>query len=101
MRGYTVFTRSRTSYRASKPSVMGSSRKSQGGRIVAGLFVLALMAAQASLTAGSATAANQAANIDQCANGGVGPPLELKPCADANWVNGNVNGSKAHWKEGD
>jgi hypothetical protein len=63
------------------------------------------MAAQVSLTAGTATAANQAADIDQCANGSVGPPLALDECrntnGDSNWVNGNVNGSKAHWKEGD
>jgi hypothetical protein len=66
-----------------------------------GLFVIALMAAQVSLTAGTATAANQAANIDQCANGGVGPPIVLLPCAGSNWVNGNVNGQKAHWQEGE
>lgn len=38
------------------------------------------------------------ANLDQCANGGVGDPVE--PCSGANWVNGNVNNSKAHWTEG-
>jgi hypothetical protein len=69
-----------------------------------GIFVIALMAAQVSLTAGPAAAA-PAANIDQCANGGVGPPLELEACrntnGDSNWVNGNVNGQKAHWQEGD
>jgi len=40
-----------------------------------------------------------AANLDQCANGGVGDPVE--PCSGANWVNGNVNNSKAHWTEGE
>src|SRR5215213_1254499 len=39
-----------------------------------------------------------AANLDQCANGGVGDPAE--PCSGAGWVNGNVNSSKAHWTEG-
>src|SRR5262249_51250805 len=45
-----------------------------------------------------------AANLDQCQNGGVGPPITLEPCAGTNgaavtvsgtafknWVNGNVN----------
>jgi hypothetical protein len=40
----------------------------------------------------------EAANLDQCANGGVGDPVE--PCSGASWVNGNVNNSKAHWTEG-
>jgi hypothetical protein len=70
-----------------------------------GVFILALMAAQVSLTAGTATAANQAANIDQCQNGGVGPPIVLEACrntnGDSNWINGNVNGQKAHWQEGE
>jgi hypothetical protein len=39
-----------------------------------------------------------AANLDQCANGGVGDPPD--PCSGAAWVNGNVNESKAHWFEG-
>jgi hypothetical protein len=56
------------------------------------------MAAQVSLMAGTASAA-PAANIDQCANGGVGDTPES--CAGNNWVNGNVNGQKAHWREGD
>ena len=40
----------------------------------------------------------EAANLDQCANGGVGDPVE--PCSGVGWVNGNVNQSKAHWVEG-
>lgn len=39
-----------------------------------------------------------AANLDQCANGALGSPVD--PCAGAAWVNGNVNSSKAHWVEG-
>jgi hypothetical protein len=38
------------------------------------------------------------ANIDQCANGGVGDPVQ--PCSGTAWVNGNVNQSKAHYTEG-
>lgn len=45
-----------------------------------------------------ASAIAAAGNLDQCANGGVGDPVE--PCSGANWVNGNVNNSKAHWTEG-
>ena len=40
----------------------------------------------------------EAANLDQCANGGVGDPVQ--PCSGTNWENGNVNQSKAHWVEG-
>lgn len=39
-----------------------------------------------------------AGNLDQCANGGVGDPVD--PCSGSAWVNGNVNNSKAHWVEG-
>src|SRR5215204_284357 len=42
--------------------------------------------------------AAESANLDQCANGGVGDPVQ--PCSGANWVNGNVNQAKAHWTEG-
>ena len=50
-------------------------------------------------------------NLDQCTNGGVGEAPE--PCRGSsiqpngavetfkNWVNGDANGQKAHWKEGD
>ncbi|HEY0459187.1 MAG TPA: carboxypeptidase-like regulatory domain-containing protein [Pyrinomonadaceae bacterium] len=38
------------------------------------------------------------ADLDQCANGGVGDPPD--PCTGAAWVNGNVNQSKGHWTEG-
>lgn len=40
----------------------------------------------------------ESANLDQCANGGIGDPVE--PCSGSAWVNGNVNASKAHWVEG-
>lgn len=39
------------------------------------------------------------ADIDQCANGGVGKTPEI--CTGANWVNGNLGESKAHYLEGD
>ncbi len=40
----------------------------------------------------------EAAQLTQCANGGVGNPV--LPCSGSNWDTGNVNNSKAHWVEG-
>jgi uncharacterized repeat protein (TIGR01451 family) len=69
-----------------------------------------------------AAAANAAASLSQCTNGTVGPPLSPQPCVGSNtagvsvaitginggaatsyknWVNGNSNGSKSHWREGE
>ncbi len=54
------------------------------------------------------TFTDSAVNIDQCTNGGVGDTPE--PCKGStgsavggfkNWVNGNANGQKAHWREGE
>jgi len=49
------------------------------------------------------TSNSAAANLDQCTNGGVGKTEE--PCkiggTYSNWVNGNSNGQKSHWKEGE
>jgi len=43
------------------------------------------------------------ASLDQCTNGGVGdPPEQGKHFNNAgNWVNGDANGQKSHWREGD
>jgi hypothetical protein len=66
--------------------------------------VLAIAAMMALLMAGmfstGANAADNAYNIDQCVNGGVSTPQIHEACAGVNWVNGNANGSKAHWSEG-
>jgi len=37
-----------------------------------------------------------ATDLDQCANGSL---LAHVSCTDGNWVNGDVNAQKAHWKE--
>lgn len=37
-------------------------------------------------------------DIDQCANGPANAP---QPCTGSAWQNGNLNGSQAHWSEGD
>ena len=38
------------------------------------------------------------ANLDTCANGPANAPV---PCTGANWENGNLNGSKSHYAEGE
>lgn len=38
--------------------------------------------------------------LEQCQNGGTSDAGPL-PCSGSNWVTGNVNGTKAHWAEGD
>ena len=44
------------------------------------------------------TGAPSSANLNQCGNGQVSSPEQ---CTGANWVNGNVNSSKAHYLEDD
>ena len=74
--------------------------------VLVSLSVLALVASLIPITS---SAAGAAANLDQCVNGAVGPPIVLEPCLNgtlntikyANWVNGDSNGSKSHWREGD
>jgi hypothetical protein len=48
------------------------------------------------------TFTDSSADIDQCANGGVGdPPESCNNAFPANWVNGNLVASKSHYFEGD
>src|SRR5260370_18995144 len=53
------------------------------------------------------SAAGPAATVDQCVNGGVGATPEpcldgtLVPTSFSNWVNGDANASKSHWREGE
>lgn len=42
---------------------------------------------------------NPAADLDQCANGGVGSPPVT--CSGAAWQNGNLNHTQAHYREGE
>jgi len=62
-----------------------------------GLAVLALVM-QLGLPAISYAGVNPGADLDQCANGGVGDP-EVQ-CAGSAWQNGNLNQNQAHYKEG-
>src|ERR1700722_4327005 len=84
----------------------GPSRRFTGVLVALMAFV-GTLGADLALAPSVSAAPNPAASLDQCANGGVGAPLE--PCLTgtlggtsyANWVNGDVNGQKAHWREGD
>src|SRR5215469_1134182 len=86
------------------------------GTLGTGLVAVGL----SSITTTMAGAASTAATLSQCTNGAVGPPLVIEQCAGAsgggsvsilngqsaskgyaNWVSGNSNGSKSHWREGD
>src|SRR6185436_20207455 len=50
----------------------------------------------------AASTGNPSANLDQCASGAVATPQGNSLCDASNeWVNGNLNGSKAHYLEGD
>jgi hypothetical protein len=66
-------------------------------------FVASYLVTATGLLSGTATTTftDSAANLDQCTNGAVGATPE--PCVNdsifTNWVNGNVNGNKAHWAE--
>src|SRR5690349_1340255 len=65
------------------------------------LTLSALLVSSVLLTglAGAAPAANPAYNLDQCANGKLGPPVNhVSPCE---WVNGNLNSAKSHYTEGE
>lgn len=42
--------------------------------------------------------AANAVGLDQCRNGDINSPVT---CTGANWVNGNLNASQAHYREGD
>lgn len=66
-----------------------------------GRYVVTATGTESKATAETTIAGALAAagNLDQCANGGIGDPVV--PCANPNWENGNVNQSKAHWREGD
>ena len=61
-------------------------------------FVLTAVGNSSGLTAQTTFTDKPAANLDQCANGGVGDtPVQ---CAGAAWQNGNLNGNQAHYLEG-
>jgi uncharacterized repeat protein (TIGR01451 family) len=69
------------------------------------LLALAATLAAVFLVAGATGApgpGNPSADIDQCANGGVGdPPESCNDSFPSNWINGDLVASKAHYFEGD
>jgi hypothetical protein len=76
-------------------------------------FVASYLVTAMGASSGVATTTftDSAYNLDQCTNGGVGDPPQpcsgsnIQPNGDVdgfkNWVNGDANGQKAHWKEGE
>ncbi len=68
-----------------------------------GLLPLAFLATAGLFVAlhSSGTAAAQAANLDQCRNGGVATPQTFTQCTGAAWVNGNAGASNSHYREGE
>lgn len=92
--------------------------RSAFGVVLVSFSALVLLAALLPLNVG-ASSTGQSAEIDQCTNGQVSP-LTPQPCLGStitgvsvkitgisggnltsykNWVNGNSNGSKSHWRE--
>jgi hypothetical protein len=74
-----------------------------------GVIIAVIVAFIAPLAAITPAWAAASGNLDQCTNGQVSP-LTLERCAGSsvgaiagvkNWVNGNSNGSKSHWREGE
>jgi uncharacterized repeat protein (TIGR01451 family) len=70
-------------------------RAAAGRRIV--VYVVAALALAATLGVGPAAGANQAADLDQCANGTLASPQSCPP----GWQNGDLNGNNSHYREGD
>jgi len=66
------------------------------------LFAIAALLTGTLTVAGVALAANQAANLDQCANDPLpSPPTDGCNATASQWVNGNLGTSKSVYREGD
>ena len=61
------------------------------------VFLLTAIGNSSGLTA-EATFVDGSANLDTCANGPTSAPVQ---CTGASWENGNLNGTKSHYFEGD
>jgi len=69
----------------------------RAGRVFAAtLFLLAIAMAAPTLAW-----ANEAANLDQCRNGGSTPVVTPVQCVDSAWQNGNLGAENSHYREGD
>src|ERR1051326_3569328 len=79
--------------------MIGSNLNRLGSLALA--IVLLLGATAGAFEYVSASSTGQSISLDQCANGAVGAnPAQCQDNATVtDWVNGNVNGQKAHWKE--
>jgi hypothetical protein len=90
---WNVYASNRGMFTASIPF---DSLSSEGGE-----FVLRAVGSKTGTIAETnfdAVPENEAADIDQCANGPFSAP---EPCTGSAWVNGNVGASKGHYFEGD
>jgi hypothetical protein len=79
-------------------------------RLLGAVGTVALLASTLMVVDAAAAPTGASASLEQCTNGATGTTIQLQQCAGSslaavnnykNWVNGNANGSKAHWREGE
>src|SRR2546426_6790589 len=79
-------------------------------RLLGAVGTVALVASMMMVVDAAAAPSGSSASLEQCTNGATGTTIQLQQCAGSslaavgtykNWVNGNANGSKAHWREGE
>jgi hypothetical protein len=79
-------------------------------RFLGAVATLAIVASMLMVGDAAAAPTGASASLEQCTNGATGTTIQLQQCAGSsiaavntfkNWVNGNANGSKAHWREGE
>jgi hypothetical protein len=79
-------------------------------RLLGAVGSVALVASVLMVGDAAAAPTGASASLEQCTNGATGTTIQLQQCAGSsiaavntykNWVNGNANGSKAHWREGE
>src|SRR5206468_2220575 len=83
------------SRRGRRTCLEAAARPRRTGALMLGL--LGALLAALLLLPGAAVAANPAADLDQCGNGQFSSPNSCPP----GWLNGNLNQSKSHYREGD
>jgi hypothetical protein len=82
-----------------QPSTRQAARVTVSFAMVISLLVGLFSSGVIAVSNVGASSSGVAANLDQCADGGVGSPAVA--CSGNQWVNGNLNGTKAQYKEGD
>src|SRR5262245_35350258 len=86
-------------------AVMGQTSRARG-RVRAAAGLVALVALVLALWPSGLISAKEAADLDQCRNGGIASPQTVVQCVqspggnpNAGWVNGNAGASNAHYAE--